>query len=142
MSLAAAGMFSSDRQEEWPTGINKKLFNWLRDLFHDPPYLYDLYKAIVEQARNRVGALRQREDQRPPQPPSPPDNDQQAPWIYFPKGDGGSSLSEWLAGNGGGDSDKAAVSHDCEDAANVTGAYDTHLRVLKCCCTSKITERF
>ncbi|GFR71300.1 cholecystokinin receptor type A [Elysia marginata] len=108
---AGQQLYSIDHQPQGRAHahIDKKLYNWLRELFHDPPYLYELYHLLFDeqaQARGRAAAGIPREDQdqglpSPSGSPPPPSvgNPDDTSWIYFPKGEGGNSLSEWLSGD-------------------------------------------
>ncbi|RUS75650.1 hypothetical protein EGW08_016576 [Elysia chlorotica] len=46
-----AFLYSTEHPTEAHSIVNKKLFNWLREIFHDPPYLYELYKLMEDQAQ-------------------------------------------------------------------------------------------
>ncbi|GFO06716.1 orexin receptor type 2-like [Plakobranchus ocellatus] len=99
--------------------VNKKYYNWLRDVFHDPPYILDLYKLLTERARDRSAGIgrssqgghgRSRLGPISPPRPTPPPTDvhpppQSSSWIYYPRGDGNhdtGSISEWLSQSSAG----------------------------------------
>ena len=89
-------------------------------------------KTASAQTQSRAGLSWRREDQRPPSPqatpplppPPRPADDHDASWIYFPKGDGGNTLDEWLTGTDSSGDQMAAYGCNSSDAGAALSSGD------------------